>query len=437
MKNIFCIIILLSQNINIQAQFSITEVANMPVRVSNNSVCEGFIDDVPYVFSFSGIDSTKLSSGIHLKSFKYNTVTGACIQIADLPDTLGKIATAASRIDDLIYISGGYHVLADGSEVSSNKMHRYDILNNQFLSDAANIPVATDDHVQVVWNDSLIYLITGWSNSGNITNVQVYNISNDSWTVGTPVPNNNSYKSFGASGTIINNTIYYFGGASSGSGFGAQNRLRKGVINPADPSQITWSISIPDLSTYGYRMASVTFVDYICWIGGSEVTYNYDGIAYNGSGGVAPLNRVLYSETDVVEWNEIILPEIPMDIRGQARVNDSTLYLAGGMIGNQSVSNKIYKLVYNGIPTNILQQTKENLSCNVFPNPFADKLTVEIYNSLNASIRLFNNEGKMVLSKNLSSAKIELSLEALSEGIYFLQIIQEGSVHQQKIIKRK
>lgn len=437
MKNIFCIIILLSLNINIQAQFSITEVANMPVRVSNNSVCEGFIDEVPYVFSFSGIDSTKSSSGIHLKSFKYNTVTGACIQIADLPDTLGKIATAASRIDDMIYISGGYHVLADGSEVSSNKMHRYDILNNQFLSDAANIPVATDDHVQVVWNDSLIYLITGWSNSGNITNVQVYNKSNDSWTVGTPVPNNNSYKSFGASGTIINNTIYYFGGASSGSGFGAQNRLRKGVINPADPSQITWSISIPDLSTYGYRMSSVTFGDYICWIGGSEVTYNYDGIAYNGSGGVAPLNRVLYSDTDVVEWNEIILPEIPMDIRGQARVNDSNLYLAGGMLGNQSVSNKIYKLVYNGIPTNILQQNKEDVSCNVFPNPFADKLTVEIHNSLNASIRLFNSEGKMVLSKNLSSAKMELSLEALSEGIYFLQIIQEGSVHQQKIIKSK
>ena len=118
-------------------------------------------------------------------------------------------------------------------------MHRYDIISNTYLADGKNIPVATDDHVQAVWRDSLIYLITGWSNTGNIPDVQIYNPSLDAWEVGTAIPNNHFYKSFGASGTISGDTIYYFGGASSGS-FGPQNQLRKGVINPQEPIQIDW-----------------------------------------------------------------------------------------------------------------------------------------------------------------------------------------------------
>jgi len=62
----------------------------------------------------------------------------------------GKIACSASRVDDIIYIIGGYHVAANGSEISSVKVHRYDIINNTFLSDGADIPVPIDDQSQVV-----------------------------------------------------------------------------------------------------------------------------------------------------------------------------------------------------------------------------------------------------------------------------------------------
>ena len=80
------------------AQFVVTEVGTLPESVSNNAVCEGFIDGVPYLFSFTGIDSTKIFSGIHLKSYRYNIETGESERIADVPDSLGKIAAAASRI---------------------------------------------------------------------------------------------------------------------------------------------------------------------------------------------------------------------------------------------------------------------------------------------------------------------------------------------------
>ena len=158
---------------------NISEVSTMPEAVSNNAVVEGWANDTGYVYSFGGIDSTKLWSGIHLRSFRYNTVTDFWDAIPSLPDTLGKIATGASLVDSIIYIIGGYHVYANSNELSSDKVHRFDPRTNNYLSDGADIPVAIDDHVQAVWNDSLIYVITGWSNTGNVPFVQIYDPAND------------------------------------------------------------------------------------------------------------------------------------------------------------------------------------------------------------------------------------------------------------------
>ncbi len=321
----------------------VTQVGSLPEAVSNNAVVEGFIDNTPYLFSFGGIDTTKEPSGIHLRSYRYNIETGIAEQIPDIPDTLGKIATAASRIGNIIYIAGGYHVLTDNSEITSGKMHRYDIINNTFLDDAPDIPIPTDDQVQAVWNNQLIYLITGWNQMANIPNVQIYDPTQNIWLSGTSVPGD-EYRSFGASGTIIGNTIYYFGGATSSGGFGIQNQLRIGTINPDDPTQITWNSIIPNASINGYRMAATIVNDQLHWVGGSKNTYNFNGIAYDGSGGVPTSQRDLFTETDTIEWEENTAPQLPMDLRGIADISPTIKYLAGGMSSNQIVTNAIYKL---------------------------------------------------------------------------------------------
>ena len=76
--------------------WEIIEVSLMPERVTNNAVIEGFIEGIPYVYSFGGLDSTKLFSGIHQRSYRYNVTTDVWESIPPLPDTLGKIAMAAS-----------------------------------------------------------------------------------------------------------------------------------------------------------------------------------------------------------------------------------------------------------------------------------------------------------------------------------------------------
>ncbi len=348
MKNILILILLLlvincgHDKKSRSKKWNVTLLKPLSEPVTNNAISEGYIKGKPYAFTFGGLDSTKLYSGIHLRSYRFDITNNTWQQIADLPDSLGKIASAASRIKNIIYILGGYHVFEDHSEKSSNKVHRYNILKNQFLEDGASIPVPIDDHVQVVWRNRLIYVITGWSDKENVPNVQVYNPETDSWLVGTSVPDNHTYKSFGASGTIIGDTIFYFGGASMGKHYPIQNILRKGIINVNDPTQIKWSHRVLDSTMVGYRMAVTKINNIPHWLGGSAKTYNYNAIAYNGSGGVHPSNRDLYLSNN--KLNTTLLENLPMDLRGIAEINDSTKIIIGGIEKNQKVSTNVYLL---------------------------------------------------------------------------------------------
>jgi len=282
----FLIFLACDQKKTIPKNWIISPVKNLPIRTSNQAVSEGFINNRPYLYSFGGLDSTKLYSGIHQRSFRFDIKENIWEEISSLPDSLGKIANAASRINDTIYIVGGYHVFKDGTERSSNKIHRFDIKQNKFIKDGKSIPVPIDDHVQVVWRNKFIYIVTGWSDTENVPNVQIYDPKKNTWFEGTSVPNNHIYKSFGASGAIVGDTIYYFGGASMGKNYPIQNYLRKGVINPHDPSKISWTYEVIDSLLNGYRMASINIDNIPYWIGGSTNTYNYNGIAYDKSGGV-------------------------------------------------------------------------------------------------------------------------------------------------------
>jgi N-acetylneuraminic acid mutarotase len=323
-------------------KWTITPVKNLPIRTSNQAVSEGFINDKAYLFSFGGIDSTKLFSGIHQRSFRYNIKADKWQEISSLPDTLGKIANAASRINDIIYIIGGYHVFKDGNERSSNMVHRFNIKQNKFLEDGASIPIPIDDHVQVVWKNKLIYIVTGWSDIENVPNVQIYDPKKNIWMAGTPVPNNHIYKSFGASGTIVGDTIYYFGGAAMGKNYPIQNYLRKGVIDTSNPTKINWSYEVIDSLISGYRMASLHIDKTPYWIGGSSNTYNFNGIAYDTSGGVQPNQRILILKNR--NFNLNFNENISMDLRGIADIDLHTKYLIGGMGKDQKVTNKVFKL---------------------------------------------------------------------------------------------
>ncbi|MBX2844610.1 MAG: hypothetical protein KTR13_00235 [Saprospiraceae bacterium] len=333
---------------------SVESVATLPQAVTNNAVAGAYLNDTLFLYTFGGIDSSLVYTGIHQKSYRYNTVTKEIDQIPDLPDTLGKVAAAATTIGDIIYIAGGYHVYEDGHEKSSNKLHRFSVAQNRFLADGAAIPIPIDDQVQVSYKDRYLYLITGWNDSTNVRTVQLYDTEDNTWKLATPTPDEDIYKSFGASGVLTDHTIYYLGGASSErqTKFGAQNSLRKGEINPTNPTEITWS-QTPIENTglldyeYAYRAAAVLVDEAPTWMGGSLITYNYDGIAYKDKEVVTPSGLIRTYNPDQGNFSVTSLSnKIPMDQRGLIQDRQRNIYFIGGIWDNQEVSNQIVKISF-------------------------------------------------------------------------------------------
>lgn len=422
----------------------VNERADMPEPVSNNAVVQGWANGIPYVYSFGGIDSTKIWSGIHLRSFRYNTISDVWDTIPSLPDTLGKIAAAASWVDSVIYIIGGYHVYANSSEASSGKVHRYDPRTNSYLSDGADIPLPIDDHVQAVWNDSLIYVITGWSNTNNAANVQIYDPANDNWLTGTPVPSNSIYKAFGATGSISGNTIYYHGGASSGFNFPVQSNIRIGQINPLDPTQITWSVAstVNQISSYRAISMNVWGANIFHCIGGAKKTYNYNGIAYNGSGGVEPSNTVIeYAPTSSNNQDTSVIVYysnkkwLPMDLRGagffSSTLPNEYIYLAGGMGPNQKVSNRTIELFID-IIENVEEKNYEEFK--LYPNPTSNLVHLSFNEKATKTIRIVDLLGNDILKQVSNKKEIDIDVSTYPKGIYFINVDSEKGSATQKII---
>jgi len=395
------------------------QLAPMPEAVSNNAVATAETGDVQYVYSFAGIDTTKDWFGIHLRSFRYNTISNSWDTIPPLPDPNGgKIAAAASNVKGKIYIIGGYHVASNYSEISSSKVHIFAPQTNTYLPDGTDIPVPIDDQVQAVWRDSLIYVITGWSNSNNVNNVQIYNPATDSWAAGTPVPNNSQYKVFGASGTIIGDTIYYTGGARFAFNFPATTYFRKGYINPEDPIDITWeSIAAP--AAKGYRMAATQYDGQALWIGGSDITYNFDGIAYNGSGGVPPLGRLkLYSPASgqLTEFSELFPPL--MDLRGVADIGNNQYILAGGMLNGQEVTDQTLMLTIDQLSASSEADISLNWTTALYPNPAEEIVFINLTEV--SRVRIFSMAGNFV--KEFITSGHSFPASSLPRGLYIIEL---------------
>lgn len=355
---LFLSLIIISLSAHSQTAWTWTELDTMPFNISNNAVTDAVISGEKYVFSFGGIDQTKLFSGITQNSYKYEVSTDIWTNISPLPSVLTNIAASANTVKNKIYIIGGYHVYANGSEVSSNEVIIYNPTTNTYEPNGSPIPTPIDDQVQCVWRDSLIFVVTGWSNNGNVPDVQIYNPELDTWTTGTDTPNTHDYKSFGASGTIIGDTLYYFGGAKSSGGFNAVSTLRKGIIDQNNPSNIIWSLE-SNAPNNGYRSACINHGNNAFWVGGSSVSYNYNGIAYNGSGGVSPLTQIMRYDTDSYTWYAGHgAPYSVMDMRGIAQISSTSWIICGGMNENQDVTNRTFILNYDPITGGIYNENE-------------------------------------------------------------------------------
>ena len=114
----------------------------------------------------------------------------------------------------------------------------------------------------------------------------------------------------------------------------------RGDIDPDDPTRITWqrldSYPGPPL----YRAAGGSHGNRVLFVGGTDNPYNYDGIGYDG---VPSEPRDGFFGFDVTgnRWIDLTpLGVATMDHRSVV-VADGRLFLAGGMLGGQRVTDRV------------------------------------------------------------------------------------------------
>lgn len=430
-KRIPALLIFYAICIDLTAQFSLELLSPLPEPLSNGAIEYAEMNSIGQVFIWGSLDSAITSEGIHKRGYKLDLELNVWSELPELPDSTGKLSLSASRIGDIIYLIGGYHVLENGFEISSNKVHRFSVSQNSFLEDASVIPVPIDDQIQFTFRDSLIYVVSGWSNTSNVTDVQVYNPDSDTWLSASPVPSSGGFRVFGSSGCVIGDTIYYFGGAvSNGINFPASNRLCKGIINPENPLDISWESTIPDASIKRYRSACIVAGELPHWVGGSSISYNYDGIAYNGSGPVSPEETIL--KWNLSEFESLELDGLPMDIRSIARINDTTWVIAGGLLSGPEVSNKVWKLSYSGISG--INEIQSNLL--LYPVPAQTILKIKSEKKI-VSWNVSDFGMKEVLAGvNTSEEYLEIDTGFLNPGVYWIKLHHpKGEITFRKFIK--
>lgn len=422
----YYLFLLLCLSYTVDAQLWVpSRIADMPNAVSNNAVAGATVNGQYYMYSFGGIDTSKKYSGIVQNAYKWNKATDTWTTIPSLPDTLGKIASAVSTLKGKVYILGGYHVYANSSEKSSSRVHIFDPQTDTYLADGAPIPIPIDDHVQAVWRDSLIYVITGWSDVGNVGDVQIYNPSTNTWLQGTAVPNG-LYQAFGSQGVIRNDTIYYYGGASAGSNFPATAILRRGVIDPQNPTSINWlSFSLNNTHPL-YRMIGLADPNgQITFLGGSSVSYNYDGISYATNLGVPKANEQMVYDAATQSFGSDYSNEFPMDLRGYADFSSNTKYICGGMRDSQIVSNWAYRLDYvQGVNTS---DWAKKISLKIYPNPSQGVVHIEMNHSFSeVKFSVISISQGVLKQGRLNEQKNIIGLGGLAKGVYFLVLEMDG-----------
>ncbi|MEM7036377.1 MAG: hypothetical protein AAF570_05295, partial [Bacteroidota bacterium] len=369
----------------------------MPARRANMATASLEIGDTTWIYTFMGIDSTKAcGTGIRLESWKYNTVTDTWFRIADVPDTEGRLAASATGLNGKIYLIGGYKVFNDCNEFTSPRVDIYDPATDTWsLGDTIIVP--TDDHVQVLYRDSLIICISGWSNNTNTRRVQIYDTYLDQWSLSNDITGPGL---FGHCGGISGDTILYFDGVRIAGTFVLSNSVRRGVIQNGDPHTIQWTSLGLHPGAKVYRGGGFGFQDRVIVTGGTNNAYNIDGIGYNNVPSVESGRTFGYNLTDGLYEEYARNPDSAMDVREVVQVGTNRFYVVGGMEANQTVTNKVSVFVIDSVVVGLEAERLSDIKLRVWPNPVQAQFNVEFVTDALTTVNfeLWDMRGKRIFA---------------------------------------
>ena len=264
-------------------------VPDLPEPVSNNAVATTTVRGKTYIASFMGIGPGKQFSDIHNKAWMHTLGEYNWQRLPAVPSTQkvnGRVGASAVSLNNNFFIFGGFSVNADGTEQTAVDSYRIDPVTKRYTK-LNDIPVPVDDAVALSYQNRYIYLVSGWSDHGNVNVVQVFDNFTQRWSQATPFPGK---AVFGLAGAMADNQMLLCDGVAleyypdKKREYKAEPACYLGTVSN-NANQIDWRIVDHPTGTARYRMAGINSKidgkDVLVFIGGSTNPYNYNGIGYN------------------------------------------------------------------------------------------------------------------------------------------------------------
>jgi len=382
-------------------------------------------DPVGDKFYMIGGNPAGASGSMTTHNYRYDPVANTWIT------TLAAMTTArgwikGSYVRGKIYVIGGLN--NSGAAVANNE--EYTISSNTWATRLARPGTAVLAHEEVVWRDSLIYCMGGTATGAtSVTTVNVYNPFTNTWAVGTALT-----AGFDMGGAAISgDTIFFLGGLTRPSTIWAN--VVQGIINPANPTQITWSneaaLPVPNCINGTTALRGKIYM-----LGGFE----------NGSTPTAALQEY-DPETNTFATLDPYGVTITRNHYLSARPSESALYVFGGDANGDWAAPNNYYFKGTGISgvevgkIIIGKKNSEPVLAQNRPNPVKTTTRIEfaLPRAGDVSLKLYNVSGQEVKalvngSMGAGSHSASLNAQELSEGVYFYRLAFEGQSLSKKLV---
>lgn len=259
----------------------------------------------------------------------------------------GRLGSHAVGLGGRIHVIGGYTVAGDHSERSTPGIYRLAVRPRPNWTRVTRMPVPVDDAVALVHADRYLYLVSGWSDSGNVNLVQIWDSRDNSWRQGEPWP---GAPVFGHAGGLVDGRIVICGGARIEYPADGPRRFREsdecwlGSIREDDRYRLDWKPLPPMPGGPRYRAGAagvrVDGVNRVVFAGGADRPYNYNGEGYDGEPARA-FDAVVSYNIDAGRWAcHEAMPSASMDHRALT-LSAGAFVLVGGMNSAREVTPRI------------------------------------------------------------------------------------------------
>lgn len=322
-----------------------TRASALPLPLANNAVAAWDGDGGCTILTAMGIGEGRAAADITARAYTLRPGDDAWTEIPDVPASVPRIAASAVAIGGRFYVLGGYSVSPGGAEASTTEVHVYDPEDGW----STGVPLATaiDDAVAVAWRDRYIVVVSGWSDTAPVADVQIYDAQEDEWQAATAFPGS---PVFGHAGALAGDSLVIVDGVASGvTGFSLVSQAWLGVLDADQPTEIAWTQLEPHPGPPRYRAAGGAVGERVVIHGGTDDPYNFDGLSYDTGEPSPPLASSVVYDVGAGAWLTDATdlppdkPEATMDHRGLVSCGGA-LYTVGGMRGGPAVTKEVWAL---------------------------------------------------------------------------------------------